>query len=233
MRRILITGAGRGIGLGLVHRLVADGHQVYGTARSEQGRSAILAAGAAGAVDLDLEHDASISACAAAIGEQTDAIDTLINNAGMNSLALGASRDTQGPLQADKSVVLKQIEINAIGPMLLTQRVHPLLTAGTNPIVLNLSSQLGSMVVGGKLPRDVGYNASKSVMNMVTVMSATADPQVSYVAIHPGWVQSDMGGPAAAVTVEDSVQGIVTVLDGLTIADTGRFLTWEGDDHPW
>lgn len=233
MRRILITGAGRGIGLGLVHRLVADGHQVYGTARSDAGRAAILNAGAAGTVDLDLESDASIGACAAAVGELTDSLDTLINNAGMNSLALGASRDAQGPFQAEKSVVLKQIEINAIGPMLLTQRLRPLLAAGSNPIVLNVSSQLGSMVVGGKLPRDVGYNASKSVMNMVTVMSATADPEVAYVAIHPGWVQSDMGGPAAAVSVEDSANGLVSVLDGLTIADSGRFLTWEGTDHPW
>ena len=56
MRRILITGAGRGIGLGLVRRLVADGHQVYGTARSDAARAAILDAGAAGAVELDLEH---------------------------------------------------------------------------------------------------------------------------------------------------------------------------------
>ena len=151
----------------------------------------------------------------------------------MNSLALGADRSAQGPLHADKHVVLKQIEINAIGPMLLTQRLHPLLQAGTDPVVLNLSSQLGSMVVGGKLPRDTGYNASKSVMNMITVMSATVDPEVIHVAVHPGWVQSDMGGPAAAVSITDSVDGIVTILDGLTIEDSGRFLTWEGAEHPW
>ncbi|MEM7093844.1 MAG: SDR family NAD(P)-dependent oxidoreductase [Actinomycetota bacterium] len=232
-RRILVTGAGRGIGLGLIRRLVADGHEVFGTARSDSGLAAARDAGAAAVFELDLEHDDSIAACAAAVAETTDSLDTLINNAGLNSAALGGDRSKQGPFEAQKEIVLKQIEINAMGPMLFTQRLQPLLHAGTEPIVLNLSSQLGSMVVGGKMARDVGYNSSKSVMNMVTVMSATVDPQVGYVAIHPGWVQSDMGGEAAAVSVADSVDGLVTVLDGLTVADSGRFLTWEGNEHPW
>jgi NAD(P)-dependent dehydrogenase (short-subunit alcohol dehydrogenase family) len=129
--------------------------------------------------------------------------------------------------------VLRQIEINAVGPMLVTQRLRPLLGAGTDPVVLNISSQLGSMVVGANVPFDVGYNASKSVLNMITVMSAKADPDVTYVAIHPGWVQSDMGGPNAAISVEESAAGIVANLAALTAADSGRFLKLDGTDHPW
>ena len=89
------------------------------------------------------------------------------------------------------------------------------------------------MVVGAQMPFDVGYNSSKSVMNMVTVMSATADKEVGYVALHPGWVQSDMGGPKAAISVEESADGIVSTLNALTLADSGRFVKIDGTDHPW
>lgn len=232
-RRIVITGAGRGIGLGLAQRLCADGHQVWGTVRNLDAADDLRAAGAAGVLQLDLGDDASIEAFGAALAAETDAVDTLINNGGLTSADLGVDRRAQGPLQTTKAVVLGQIEVNAVGPMLVTQQVRPLLGNGTDPLVLNVSSQLGSMVVGAKMPFDVGYNASKSVVNMVTVMSATADPDVTYVAIHPGWVQSDMGGPRAAISVDDSANGMADVLAGLTADDSGRFVTWEGNDHPW
>lgn len=232
-RRIVITGAGRGIGLGLATQLAAEGHEVWGTVRNLDKADDLRAVGAAGVLELDLADDESIEAFGPALAAQVDSIDILINNAGLNAGDFGVDRRAQGPLQTTKPVVLGQIEVNAIGPMLVTQQVRPLLGNGTDPVVLNVSSQLGSMVVGAKLPFDVGYNASKSVMNMVTVMSATADPDVAYVAIHPGWVQSDMGGANAAVSVADSASGIISVLHGLTIADSGRFVTWEGDEHPW
>lgn len=232
-RRIVITGAGRGIGLGLARRLCADGHQVWGTVRNVDAADDLRAAGAAGVLQLDLADVASIEAFGAALANETDAVDTLINNGGLTSADLGVDRRAQGPLQTTKEVVLGQIEVNAVGPMLVTQQVRPLLGNGSEPVVLNVSSQLGSMVVGAKMPYDVGYNSSKSVVNMLTVMSATADPDVAYVAIHPGWVQSDMGGPKAALSVDDSANGVVDVLAGLTLADSGRFVTWEGNDHPW
>ena len=230
---MVITGAGRGIGLGLAAQLAAEGNEVWGTVRNLDKADDLRAAGAAGVLQLDLADDASIEAFGAALAAQFDSIDTLINNAGLNAGDFGVDRRAQGPLKTTKPVVLGQIEVNAIGPMLVTQQARPLLGNGTDPVVLNVSSQLGSMVVGAKMPYDVGYNASKSVMNMVTVMSATTDPDVAYVAIHPGWVQSDMGGAKAAVSVADSASGIISVLNGLTIADSGRFVTWEGDEHPW
>lgn len=233
-RRIVITGAGRGIGLGLVERLARAGDEVWGTVRGDAAERAALDAGAFRVERLDLGEQASIEAFGATMRAAVDSIDVLINNAGLNSGALGVEdRRAQGPFQTTGPVVLRQIEINAVGPMLLTQQLQPLLHAGIDPVVLNVSSQLGSMEVGGRSTADVGYNASKSVMNMITVMSATADPGVCYVAVHPGWVQSDMGGPAASVTIDESTAGLVSVLDGLTLADSGRFLTWRGDQHPW
>lgn len=233
-RRIVITGAGRGIGLGLVERLAATGDEVWGTVRNDAAEQAARAAGAHRVERLDLGDQSSIEAFGALVRDAVDSIDVLINNAGLNSGALGVEdRRAQGPLLTTGPVVLRQIEVNAVGPMLLTQQLHPLLLAAEHPVVFNVSSQLGSMEVGGRSTADLGYNASKSVMNMVTVMSATADPNVCHVAVHPGWVQSDMGGPSAAVTIDDSVAGLVSVLDGLTLEDSGRFLTWQGAEHPW
>jgi len=232
-RRIVVTGAGRGIGLGIAKKLIADGHEVWGTARNPDAATELKDAGAAGVLALDVGDTASIESFGQELAAVADSIDTLVNNAGMTSADLGVDRRAQGPLQTTKDVVLRQIEVNAVGPMLVTQAVRPLLGAGTDPVVLNISSQLGSMVVGAQMPFDVGYNSSKSVMNMVTVMSATADKDCTYVAMHPGWVQSDMGGPKAAISVDESAAGIVEILGGLTAADTGRFVKIDGTDHPW
>jgi NAD(P)-dependent dehydrogenase (short-subunit alcohol dehydrogenase family) len=232
-RRIVVTGAGRGIGLGIAKRLIADGHEVWGTARQPENATELVEAGAAGVLKLDIGDTASIEAFGTELASKVESIDTLINNAGMTSLDLGVDRRAQGPLQTTKEVVLRQIEVNAVGPMLVTQAVRPLLVNGTEPSVLNMSSQLGSMVVGAQMPFDVGYNSSKSVMNMITVMSATADSEVAYYAMHPGWVQSDMGGPKAAITVEESADGIVSTLAGLSKEDSGRFVKIDGTDHPW
>lgn len=233
-RRIVVTGAGRGIGLGLVESLAETGNEVWATVRTDQAAQVARAAGAARVERLDLADEDSIEAFVATVAGSVDSVDTLINNAGLNSGALGVKdRRAQGPFETTGHVALEQIRINAIGPMLLTKGLQPLLHLGTTPVVLNLSSQLGSMVVGGRSPVDVGYNASKAVMNMITVMSATADPAVTYVAVHPGWVQSDMGGPSAAISIGESVAGLVSILDRVSPGDSGRFLTWQGDDHPW
>jgi len=233
-RRIVVTGAGRGIGLGIAKKLIADGHEVWGTARKPENATELIEGGAAGCLALDLGDTASVEAFGRELAAQVPGpIDTLVNNAGMTSADLGVDRRAQGPLQTTKPVVMRQIEINAVGAMEVTQAVRPLMDDSPSPVVLNISSQLGSMVVGAKMPFDVGYNASKSVMNMITVMSATADDHVTYVALHPGWVQSDMGGPKAAISVEDSATGIVSTLNGLTSADSGRFVNIDGSDHPW
>lgn len=232
-RRIAITGASRGIGLGIAKQLIAAGDEVYASCRTPSGADELNAAGPAAIIQCDVGDDASIEGFASELGSKVDGLDILINNAGITSRDLGVDRSAQNPLQTTRDVVIGQIDVNALGSMMTTQALRPLLGAGNDPLVLNISSQLGSMVVGAKMPFDLGYNASKSVVNMMTVMSATADPDVTYVAIHPGWVQSDMGGERAAIPVEESAVGIVTVLNGLTSADSGRFVTWEGNDHPW
>ena len=159
-RRIVVTGAGRGIGLGIAQKLLANGDEVWGTARTPDTATELKDAGAAGCLALDVGDTASIEAFGAELAAQVGSIDILINNAGMTSADLGVDRRAQGPLHTTKDVVLRQIEVNAVGPMLVTQQVRPLMAESELPIVLNVSSQLGSMVVGAKMPFDVGYNLS-------------------------------------------------------------------------
>lgn len=127
------------------------------------------------------------------------------------------------------------MEVNAVGPILVTRAFVPLLRSGADPVILNVSSQLGSMEVGAQAGADVGYNASKAALNMITVKSAAtlAPDGITVVAVHPGWVQTDMGGATAAISIDESASALVDLVGGLTIADSGRFLRWDGVEHPW
>jgi NAD(P)-dependent dehydrogenase (short-subunit alcohol dehydrogenase family) len=232
-RRIVITGASRGIGLEMARILIGAGHTVYGAVRNPDGADALREAGPAGIFQLDIGDRDSIAAFGEALAAETDAIDILCNNAGITSNDLGANRRECGPWQVDPDVVLREVDINALGPMLITRAVLPLLEAGENAVVLNTSSQLGSMIIGAAMPFDVAYNVSKAAVNMITVMSAATNKNVCFVALHPGWVKTDMGTDAAQLEVPEAAGAIVDSLLGLTIEDSGRFIRWDGTDHPW
>jgi NAD(P)-dependent dehydrogenase (short-subunit alcohol dehydrogenase family) len=83
--------------------------------------------------------------------------------------------------------------------------------------------------------RDIGYNASKAALNMITTaLAGTLGPRgVVAVAIHPGWVRTDMGGSEAPLTAEASASAVLATIDGLAAGDNGRFLNWDGTPHPW
>lgn len=232
-RRIVITGASRGIGLEMAKVLIGQGHAVYGAVRNPDGADALREAGPAGILKVDIGDLDSVEAFGDALAKETDAIDVLVNNAGLTSNELGANRRECNPWQVDPDIVLREIEINALGPMMLTRKVIGLLEAGNDPVVVNTSSQLGSMVIGAKMPFDVAYNSSKSTMNMITVMSAATNENVIFIALHPGWVKTEMSGDRADLEVPVAAAAIVETLHGLTMADSGKFLRWDGTEHPW
>ena len=232
-KRIVITGASRGIGLEMARILINKGHTVYGAVRNPEGATDLQEAGPAGILQLDISDQASIDAFGEELSETTEALDILVNNAGITSNDLGADRRQCNPWQIDPSIVLEETSINALGPMMVTRSVIGLLEAGENPVVLNTSSQRGSMVIGAMMPFDVAYNVSKAAVNMITVMSASTNQNVAFVALHPGWVKTDMGTEHAEMEVADSAGAIVNSLLELTIEDSGRFIRWDGTDHPW
>lgn len=232
-KRIVITGASRGIGLEMARILIGQGHSVYGAVRNPDGATDLQAAGPAGILKLDIGDLGSINNFCNELAETIDSLDILVNNAGITSNDLGADRRQCNPWQIDPQVVLEETRINALGPMMITRGLVDLLESGDNPVVLNTSSQLGSMVIGAMMPFDVAYNVSKAAVNMITVMSASTNKNICFVTLHPGWVKTDMGTDAAELEVPEAAGAIVDSLLALTIEDSGRFIRWDGTDHPW
>tara|TARA_E500000331_G_scaffold189851_1_gene182686 strand:- start:568 stop:1275 length:708 start_codon:yes stop_codon:yes gene_type:complete len=232
-KQIVITGASRGIGLEMARILIAQGHSVYGAVRNPDGATDLQAAGPAGILKLDIGDIESINNFCNELAETIDSLDILVNNAGITSNDLGADRRQCNPWQIDPQVVLEETRINALGPMMITRGLVDLLESGDNPVVLNTSSQLGSMVIGAMMPFDVAYNVSKAAVNMITVMSASTNKNICFVTLHPGWVKTDMGTDAAELEVPEAAGAIVDSLLALTIEDSGRFIRWDGTDHPW
>lgn len=232
-RHCLVTGANRGLGLELVRQLLARGDRVVATCR-QPGKATDLNAlagdhpGRLHVLPLDVADPRAITALQRdllLLDGDGERLDLLVNCAGVLH-----SGERFG------SVVAANLEdsfrTNAMGPFLLTQTLAPRLADGA--CVANVSSQLGSI---GSLVRfgTPSYNISKAAQNMATALLAAAlQPRdIVVVALHPGWVQTAMGGASATVPAEQSAQGLLRVIGGLTRADSGHFFDWRGKPIAW
>ncbi len=233
-RRVFITGANRGLGYELAKLFIEDGDTVWGAGRP--GRTeALRGLNPAGVVEMDLADEGSVTAAVGRLTAELGALDLLINCAGIDARAVGGAADSRGPFDLDAATFTAVSVVNVTGPMVLTREALGLLRSGRDPLVLNVSSQLGSMEVAASLGNDTSYCVSKAALNMLSVKSAAAlkSDGIAVVMLHPGWVSTDMGGPSASLTPLESATAIHETLDGLTMADSGRFINWDGRDHPW
>lgn len=229
MSHWLIAGASRGIGLELARRLAARGDRVTGSVRDEKGRAALAAAlapaGDSGRiVTFDTRDAAQIRSAAGKVGEP---IDVLIANAG----AYGPQR--QSTLDMDFDGALDLLSVNTLGPLRVVQAFLPLLRGGERPRIVLMSSVLGSMTLEGTF--NVAYRASKAGLNKIAqCLADDLRPEgIAVVAMHPGWVRTDMGGPNATIGVEESAAGIIETADGLTMSGTRRYLDYRGAEIDW
>lgn len=231
----LVTGANRGLGLEFVRQLLARGHRVVATCR-HPGRATALNAlagehpGRLRVLPLDVSDARSRAELVRELpllsGDDAPVrLDLLVNNAGV----LHSGERFGGVAEANLEDSLRT---NAIGPFLLAQALAPLLADGAR--VANLSSQLGSI---GRVSRfgTPTYAISKAAQNMATAQlaRALAPRGIVVVALHPGWVRTEMGGEGAEVAPEDAARGLLDVIEGLGEADNGRFLDWQGQPLPW
>ncbi len=230
--RIVITGANRGLGLELTRQHTARGDEVWAGCRRPDEASELLAL-TPHVLPVDMATEASIAAFAEALGPAP--IDVLYNNAGIDARALGVDDGARDVLQISGDDFLEVMRVNAAGPMLLTRAVVDRLGASARPRVVNVSSQAGSMEVAHTLGRDVSYTASKAALNMISVRQSVhlRDAGITVVCIHPGFLKTDMGGSRADMPVEEGAAGIVAMVDGLTLDDSGTFRRWDGSVHPW
>ncbi|GHC31788.1 oxidoreductase [Gemmobacter nanjingensis] len=218
MPHLLITGAGRGIGRALATTADARGWQVTGTTRGTPPETPAIRW-----ERLDVTDPASQTALAAQLGP----LDAVICNAGVLLDRGQRLEDGYAP-----ELWAESFATNVTGVFLTVQAVLPLLRASRGRIVI-LSSQMGSTqrAPGGSY----AYRASKAaVLNLGRNLATDLAPEGIAVSIlHPGWVQTDMGGSGAEITPEAAAEGILDRLDALDVATTGRFETWDGRAHPF
>ncbi len=227
----MVTGASRGIGLGLVRQLAARGDQVIAAVRAPDRASELAALAAASdgrirTVACDVADDGSVRAFAAEVGDA--AIDLLINNAGVYG------GDAQGLDGVDWADAVRTFEINALGPLRVTLALRAALRRARAARVVHVTSGMGSIADNGS-GGDYAYRMSKAALNMAgrsLAIDLRADRIISVV-INPGWVRTDMGGAGATITVEQSVTGMLREIDALTLDDTGSFRNWRGGTYPW
>ena len=227
---ILITGSNRGIGLELAHQYAAQGWQVLACCRRPDQATALNRLGDKfpdiTLHTLDVAQQDQVQKLAAHL--QDCPIDILFNNAGI-----------YGPYDAvfgntDEAQWLECLHTNVIAPMKMMEAFLTHVAASKHKLIAAMSSKMGSMADNGSGGSYI-YRSSKAALNAVMKSAAIdLEPKGVKVAIlHPGWVQTDMGGPSAALTIDESARAIVDTIGSLSLEDTGRFIRWDGTDHPW
>ena len=227
MPTVLITGANRGIGLHLASQYAADGWKVIATCRDPAGASALNAIdGDVHTLGLEVTDDAAVASLAREM--RHEAIDVLFNNAGV----AGREAGTLGSI--DSEVWMQTLRINTVAPIKLAEAFADQVAASAQKKMAFVTSRLGSIelnTMGGRY----GYNSSKAALNMAAKSLSVdlKDRGISIILLHPGHVRTDMGGPSAPVTPEESAAGMRKVVAGFDVADSGAFRNFDGSPIPW
>ncbi|GMR62528.1 hypothetical protein PMAYCL1PPCAC_32723, partial [Pristionchus mayeri] len=239
-KTVLITGANRGIGLGLVKEVLKHNSvgKLFATTRNVAKSDGLkgIADPRLTVVEMDADCDESVKKAAEQVAKTVgDAgVDVLVNNAGV---LLGV--DYSKPVKRED--VAHNFNVNCIGTMVVTQAFRDLLKAAAkkngHSQVVNISSILGSIALTeGSSPKlYTAYSMSKAAMNMFTrnvAIDWKADG-IRCTSIHPGWVQTDMGGANATLTVEDSASNITDTMFKLDESNNGLFYNWKFEPIPW
>jgi len=230
---IVVTGANRGLGLEFVRQYAAAGARMLAACRDPANASELseVSAASGGLVEiiaLDVTDDDAVAGLPGLVERRLGGrVDITVNNAGASPRG-----ERLGNIVA--ADMLGVLHVNTVAPLMVLQALRPALEASVNPRVANISSSMGSLS-HKDYGRHYSYGASKAGLNMITRAAAhdLAEAGISVVSLHPGWVRTDLGGPKAALSPEESVRGMRAVIDRVTLADSGAFLTWEGEHHAW
>jgi NAD(P)-dependent dehydrogenase (short-subunit alcohol dehydrogenase family) len=237
MKEILVTGGSRGIGLEFTRQFLNMGSRVFAASRHPENSRRLQHLKAEHrdrlvALQVDVGKEESRRDLCKALSAQTERLDLVINSAGVLSgneefcLPFGDLR------QED---LCRTMLINSVAPLMIVEGVLPLLKRGMNPVVVNISSDNGSIsrrTHAGKY----GYCASKAALNMMTkILSVELRSYgIVIVSLHPGWVKTSMTrNENAPLEPSESIGGMMQVIESLSTEDTGRFLDWKGNEIPW
>ncbi|KAI5310715.1 hypothetical protein KEM55_003021 [Ascosphaera atra] len=244
---VLITGTDKGIGRGLVREyLQRPNHTILAGMRSEKKADDEISDHPRATdtllyvLEIDYDHPETIPKALEYAKNKyaLDHIDVVISNAGIERRPQHGTKDT--PLNE----MVKHYEVNALGPLALWRGTLPWLQKSYelnhNPRFVAMSSNQGS--IGLKMPFPLEYAASKAALNMIVMQMHVEVPEICAFVIHPGWVQTRMGNESASMvgmdeaptTIEESVKGVINVIDGaFANSMSGRYMTWKGVELPW
>lgn len=230
MKQLLITGANRGIGLEFTQQYLSNGWRVYATYRNNPGTDLeALACDQLTLLPLDVAEDDGILALQQTLSGID--LDLIINNAG----AFGPAATDQALGTVSRQIWLDVLNINTVAPLMLAQALHKNLVSKRGTFAV-LSSRLGSIAENGADNNGLYiYRSSKSAVNQVVkCLSIDLKAQgITVVALHPGWVRTDMGGPSASIDTQTSVNGLRHVLGSISLEDSGRFINYDGNAIAW
>lgn len=233
MLSVLITGANRGIGLEFVRQYAAAGWRVLACCRQPEYANDLRklvsqhASGCVALYQLDVICFDQIRKLAILLSHQP--IDLLINNAGVYP---DADREESGVV--DQDAWIEAFRVNTIAPYKMAAAFADQISSSQQRKIVNITSKMGSIsdnTSGGSYL----YRSSKAALNMIVRSLAVdlAEQQIIVTALHPGWVQTDMGGPDALITVEQSVTGMRQVISQLGVVNSGRFYAYDGQEIAW
>ncbi len=224
-RTALIIGASRGIGLGLVRQLHADGWQVTATVRSPARATDLQALSGVQIESLDIDDGAALDALAQRLQGQT--FDLLFINAGI----IGPSH--QSAAQATQEELGQLFMTNVTAPIRLAERLVGQVRPQTGVLAF-MSSWLGSVAnpEGNNLAL---YKASKAALNSLTntFVCELPEPRPTVLSLHPGWVKTDMGGENAMVEVADSCRGLIAQVERFAGQGGHHFVDYQGQKIDW
>ena len=224
MTTILITGASRGLGLEFARQFYNEGCRVIATCRNPKDANALNAIGDIDVHALDITDDKNVATLADNLRGEN--IDILINNAGV----IG-QRDGFGKLDYD--IWAETMDTNVFGPMRVAEAFRDNVMNSEKKQMIFITSRMGSITEA--VPNAYVYRSSKAALNMAVkcLSGELAEQGLIAVLFHPGHVQTDMGGQAAPVTPQKSIEGMKNQIVGLTRDDNGRFLSYDGHQIPW
>jgi NAD(P)-dependent dehydrogenase (short-subunit alcohol dehydrogenase family) len=243
MKTALVTGAYKGLGLAWCRQLVGSGYRVILTARdlrkAEEAAAQLNTQGTACYPKaLDVTDEEQVKALAQWAGDTFGAMDLLVNNAGINpkdyaDKAIMAKAFFLKDLDAKE--MLHVLHTNSLAPLIMVKHFRPLLLKAERAVVVNISSWLGAvsqLSFGGHY----GYVGSKNLLNVLNKSMAheLRQENIICVNVNPGWVQTDMGGEKARFTPAQAASNLYThVVCKVTLDDSGKFLNYDGSEHPW
>jgi NAD(P)-dependent dehydrogenase (short-subunit alcohol dehydrogenase family) len=231
MPAVLITGANRGLGLEFARQYLADGWQVFAACRDpasagELQRSARDSSGSLTVVAMDVTDAASIRKAAAQLSDV--AIDLVINSAGITGVS------GQRPGNIDYASWARVLDVNTMGPLRVLETFIDHIARSKRKLVVTITSGMGSIgdnTSGGS----IAYRTSKAAVNMV-MRSAAMDlgPRgIVCVVVNPGWVKTDLGGPSATLTPQESVTALRRLIETFGENNSGKFYHYDGSQYPW